>query len=151
MKCGLTPHFHPENIPFALLRRVVTPKKEIVMRAYSFRQALNAGCEPREYKEFQLEGEADAFLDFRIWGKTPCLHCYFSEFSTNRKFVLTAFNRQEGQQLDKYSARDQAIDFSAHDLEGSCYHLVTQRGARGGIVWENAKLIPCSGRINGAE
>lgn len=121
------------------------------MRAYSFRQAIDAGLEPRLYKEFQLEGEAETFLDCRIWGENPCLHCYFTKFSTDQKFVLTAFNRYFGQRIDKYSARDQDINFSAHDLEGCCYRLFTQRGKRGGIIWEEAELIPNSGTISGAQ
>jgi len=111
------------------------------MRAFSFAQALAAGHEPRQYRDYVLEGEAKAVLDFKMWGSSDCLRCFFTELETGNKFSLAAYARNSGEKNGRYTPRDHWIDFSWTGLEGTVFHLVTVRGKRGGIVWENAEAL----------
>lgn len=52
------------------------------MRPLSFAQALNLGLQPREYGTSVPEGEYIARLDFRIWGNSVNLHCFFTHMET---------------------------------------------------------------------
>jgi hypothetical protein len=111
------------------------------MRAFSFAQAIAAGHEPRQYRDYVLEGEATAVLDFKMWGNSACLRCCFTELRTGNQFTLAVYNRNSGQKTDRYTPCDQRIDFSSPGIEGSVFHLVTVRGKRGGIVWESAEVL----------
>lgn len=121
------------------------------MRGYSFSQALAAGLEPRDYKEFIFLGETVAKLDFRIWGKFANVQCYFTELNTGKKFVLYA-HKKLTPDINGYFARDLKIDFGAHDIEGNIYHVVAGIGKRGGHSWESAELCDANGQpIEGGE
>lgn len=76
------------------------------MRGYSFRQAIDAGCEPRSYDSPVPEGACLARLDFKIWGKHGALRCFFTELETGTKFSLPAFRFHQGQDIGQYSPRD---------------------------------------------
>lgn len=111
------------------------------MRAFSFIQAISAGHNPRLYRDYILEGGTAATLDFKIWGESACLRCFFTEFVTGNKFTLVAHSRCLGLKTGKYTPRDQLVDFSEPGIEGTLYHVVTARGARGGLVWDRAEAF----------
>lgn len=62
------------------------PQREI--RGLSFTSAIRSGLRPYEYKSVIEASCLEAILDFKIWGKTSCLGCYFRDISTGEKFVL---------------------------------------------------------------
>ena len=111
------------------------------MRTFDFAQAIAAGYEPPQYREYTLEGETTAVLDFKMWGNSVCLRCFFTEAGTGHKFTLAAYRQVFGDKTRRYTPRDRAIDFSEPGLEGRLYRLVTKRGKRGGIVWESAEEL----------
>lgn len=108
------------------------------MRAYSFRQAIDAGLEPRSYADPVPEGVSLARLEFKMWGKHASLRCFFTDLRTGAKFTLPAFRHYQGQYIGKYSPRDLDIDFSEPGIEGNVYEIVVDRGPRGGLRWEEA-------------
>lgn len=59
------------------------------MRELSFAQALNGGFEPREYKADVPVGTITARLDFRMWGKSVNLRCFFTNMKTSERFSLS--------------------------------------------------------------
>ncbi len=53
------------------------------MRAFTFRQAIDAGYEPREYNKDIKEGTFIPVLDFKIWGNCNNLRCFFSTYKAD--------------------------------------------------------------------
>lgn len=113
-------------------------------RGYSFRGAIEYGLEPREYKSMLHEEpmQAEAVLDFKIWGKSPCLTCYFRNIRTGEKFCLTAFDNNRS---TRYTPRDNEIDFSEQGIEHGLYHVRTVKTKKGTSAWATAKLLIAPG------
>ena len=113
-------------------------------RAFSFRGAIDDGLEPREYRSMLHEEpmEAEALLDFKIWGKSPCLTCYFRNIRTGEKFCLTAFDNKRA---SRYTPRDNEIDFSEPGIEHGLYHVRTVKTKKGTSAWATAKLLIAPG------
>ena len=113
-------------------------------RAFSFRGAIDDGLEPREYRSMLHEEpmEAEAVLDFKIWGKSPCLTCYFRNIRTGEKFCLTAFDNKRS---TRYTPRDNEIDFSEQGIEHGLYHVRTVKTKKGTSAWATAKLLIAPG------
>lgn len=113
-------------------------------RGYSFRGAIEYGLEPREYKSMLHEEpmQAEAVLDFKIWGKSPCLTCYFRNIRTGEKFCLTAFDNKRA---SRYTPRDNEIDFSEPGIEHGLYHVRTVKTKKGTSAWATAKLLIAPG------
>ena len=109
-------------------------------RGYSFRGAIEYGLEPREYKSMLHEEpiQAEAILDFKIWGKRPCLTCYFRNIRTGEKFCLSAFDNKRA---SRYTPRDNDIDFSETGIEHGLYLVTTTATKKGGSAWASARLI----------
>ena len=109
-------------------------------RAFSFRGAIDDGLEPREYRSMLHEEpmEAEAVLDFKIWGKSPCLTCYFRNIRTGEKFCLTAFDNKRA---SRYTPRDNDLDFSEVGIEHGLYVVTTVAKKKGGSAWATASLI----------
>lgn len=80
----------------------------------------------------------EAILDFKIWGKTPCLGCYFRDISTGEKFVLYA---HDDCYSHRYTPKDREFDFSQSGIEGSLFYLVTRKTRTGKTSWQNARLL----------
>ena len=113
-------------------------------RGYSFRGAIEYGLEPREYRSMLHEEpmEVEALLDFKIWGKSPCLTCYFRNIRTGEKFCLTAFDNNRS---TRYTPRDNEIDFSEQGIEHGLYLLRTVKTKKGTSAWATAKLLIAPG------
>ena len=113
-------------------------------RAYSFTGAIEYGLEPRAYRSMLHEEpmEAEALLDFKIWGKSPCLTCYFRNIRTGEKFCLTAFDNNRS---TRYTPRDNEIDFSEQGIEHGLYHVRTVKTKKGTSAWATAKLLIAPG------
>ena len=105
------------------------------MRAYSFRGALDAGLEPRDYQEEPPVGIFKAHLDFKIWGNKPILRCFFTD-EAGRKFSLFAANPRDGSR--RYTPKDGLIDISAPGTDGKCYELTTGLNSKGKTTWLSA-------------
>ena len=113
-------------------------------RAFSFRGAIDDGLEPREYRSMLREEpmEVEALLDFKIWGKSPCLTCYFRNIRTGEKFCLTAFDNKRS---TRYTPRDNEIDFSEPGIEHGLYLVRTVKTKKGTSAWATAKLLIAPG------
>ena len=113
-------------------------------RAFSFRGAIDDGLEPREYRSMLHEEpmEVEALLDFKIWGKSPCLTCYFRKIRTGEKFCLTAFDNNRS---TRYTPRDNEIDFSEPGIEHGLYLVRTVKTKKGTSAWATAKLLIAPG------
>ena len=109
-------------------------------RGFSFSSAIASGFEPREYRSLLHEEpmRAEALLDFKIWGKRPCLTCYFRDIRTGAKFCLTAFDNEKN---TRYTPRDRDIDFSEQGIENGLYLVETVGTKKGGSAWANASLL----------
>ena len=121
------------------------------MKTLSFAQALNLGLQPREYGTFVSEGEFTALLNFRIWGKSVNLRCFFIHMETGEKFSLSAYRshfgkehvvqRPDGKSHSAYTPEDGIFDFSVGDIDGKLFRLSMRLGARGKIIWSSAELL----------
>ena len=112
------------------------PRREI--RGLSFTSAIRSGLRPYEYKSAVAASCMEAILDFKIWGKTPCLGCYFRDISTGEKFVLYAHDDCHSH---RYTPKDKAFDFNQPGIEGSLFYLVTRKTRTGKTSWRNARLL----------
>lgn len=130
------------------------------MKALSFAQALNLGLHPREYGASVPEGEFIARLDFRMWGKSVNLCCFFTNMEIGEKFSLSAYRSQSGKEHivqrpdgkthHAYTPEDGVFDFAEGDLRGQRFRLVMRQGARGKILWSRAELLPVDESRTGA-
>ena len=109
-------------------------------RGFSFSAAIASGFEPREYRSLLHEEpmRAEALLDFKIWGKRPCLTCYFRDIRTGDKFCLSAFDNKHDR---RYTPRDKDIDFSEPGIENGLYLVTTMETKKGGSAWATARLL----------
>ena len=112
------------------------PQREI--RGLSYASAIRSGLRPYEYKSVVETSCMEAILDFKIWGKTPCLGCYFRDIPTREKFVLYAHDDCHSH---RYTPKDKEFDFSQSGIEGSLFYLVTRKTRTGKTSWQNAKLL----------
>ncbi|WP_165071260.1 hypothetical protein [Desulfovibrio sp. ZJ200] len=102
------------------------PQRDI--RGLSFISAIKSGLRPYEYKSVIEASCMEAILDFKIWGKTPCLGCYFRDISTGKKFVLYAHDDCHSR---RYTPKDKEFDFSQSGMEGGLFYLVTRKTRTG--------------------
>lgn len=112
------------------------PQKDI--RGLSYASAISSGLRPCEYRSVIEASCMEAILDFKIWGKTPCLGCYFRDISTGEKFVLYAHDDCHSR---RYTPKDLFFDFSQAGIEGSLFYLVTRKTRTGKTSWQNARLL----------
>lgn len=114
-------------------------------RDHSFTSAIASGFEPREYVAMwdKEPMEAEAVLDFKIWGKHVNLTCYFRDIRTGKKFWLSAFNNARD---GRYTPRDGVIDFSEVGIENGLYLIETVKPRKGTSAWVSAKLLLSSER-----
>ncbi|MDL2272859.1 hypothetical protein LJC23_07515 [Desulfovibrio sp. OttesenSCG-928-I05] len=109
------------------------------MRGMSFRQALDAGFEPRDYKNPVEDGIHYVRLDFKIWGKAPILRCFFTDLRDGNKFSLPAVRYVDNLYAGGYYPKeDPLVDFSEPGIEGTIYRICLTRGPRGGQRWAEA-------------
>lgn len=108
------------------------------MRAYSFRAALDAGLEPREYSDEVPIGTFKAHLDFKIWGESPCLRCFFSN-TDGKKISISAYRAKDNPAW--YSPKDGSLDMSAPDAAGNFYIITTGINSKGKTAWLTARKL----------
>lgn len=110
-----------------------------MIRAYSFRAAINDGLEPRDYKYDDIPtGEYCGILDFKIWAKKgPGLHCYFT-LDNGNKIKVTAF-KNRGSDSNAYTARDGFFDLSQKGLEGTRFTLNIGVNSKGRTAFLSAQ------------
>lgn len=107
------------------------------MRAMSWAQALELGLMD-DYSANAPLGEWAAILDTKAWGKSECLHCFFTEIGTGKKYRLTAFRPDNA--VNAYRPKDKGIDFSEKNIDGRKYRLVTGMNTQGTkSVWLSAE------------
>tara|TARA_B100000614_G_C14550499_1_gene493795 strand:+ start:1300 stop:1632 length:333 start_codon:yes stop_codon:yes gene_type:complete len=110
------------------------------MRGHSFSSAIESGLEPRDYEQNDIrEGEYVGVLDFKIWGKSPCLHCYFT-LTNGDKIKLTTFKPRKSSE-NIYTAQDGAFDFSAEGIEGRSFKLVVGISAKKRVAFRSAEQL----------
>lgn len=124
------------------------------MKPLPFAQGLNLGLQPHEYGTPVPKGEFLARLDFRMWGKSINLRCFFTYMETGQKFSLSAYRSHSDkehvvQRLDEKThhaetPEDGVFDFTKGNLGnwgGRHFRLVIRQGARGKILWNSAELL----------
>jgi len=114
------------------------PLSDLAVRAFSYKRAVEEGLNPREYKVPDGPMVTTAMLAFKIWGKTPCLGCYFHDLTDGKRFVLYAYDDAHRR---RYMPRDGKIDFSEPGIEGNVYRIVTNRTRSGKTAWQSADLV----------
>lgn len=107
------------------------------MRALTYDQAVEMGLEPRDYAYDPVIGEFEAVLDFKVWGKSVNLQCFFTVPETGERFRVSAF-REDGKH---YTPKDGEIDFSEEELEGGLYLLTIGKNKKGRAAWLAAELL----------
>jgi hypothetical protein len=107
------------------------------MRALTYDQAVELGLEPREYAYEPVIGEFEATLDFKVWGKSVNLQCFFSVLPTGERFRVSAF-RDEAK---RYTPKDGRIDFSADGLVEGLFRLKVGQNKKGRAIWLEAELV----------
>ena len=90
-----------------------------------------------ESYEIPAPGKYNAELKFKIWGKYPCLHCFFIT-DEGQKIRLAAFIDKE---TGKYTSRDLDIDFSKAGIEGIKYRIHVAKNSKGRPAWLSAERI----------
>ena len=108
------------------------------VRAYSYKSAVENGLKPRTYKVPDEPMDAEAILEFKVWGKSPCLGCYFRNIADGGKFVLYAYDNAHNR---RYTPRDGVIDFSEAGIENGLYRIVTRKTRTGKTTWQSAALL----------
>ena len=121
------------------------------MGVLSLAQALSSGFEPRDYDAAAPVGEVTARLDFRMWGKSINLRCFFTNLESGEKFSLPAFRshrgehhytlRDSGKERSAYTPEDGSIDFTHGEYDGKLFRLTTRQGMRGGVLWASAEIL----------
>lgn len=122
------------------------------MGVLSFADVVKSGLEPRKYDAAVPVGELIARLDFRMWGKSVNLRCFFTNLESGEKFSLSAFRthrgehhytlRASGKEISAYTPEDGVIDFAYGEYDGKLFRLVTRQGKRGGVLWASAEMLP---------
>lgn len=107
------------------------------MRALTYDQAVELGLEPRDYAYEPVIGEFEAVLDFKVWGKSVNLQCFFTVPTTGERFRVSAF-RDDGKH---YTPKDGRLDFSDEGLVGGLYRLKIEKNKRGKAAWLEAELV----------
>lgn len=106
----------------------------------SWRDAIRQGFQPGLYLYAADQvpvGVVVARLDFKIWAKKIMgIGCYFSEFSTYRKFRLTVYCSSEG----IYRVRDGQIDF-ASCLIASFYRLIIIKDMKNRVSIQQGEMV----------
>ena len=92
----------------------------------------------RTYKVPDEPMDAEAILEFKVWGKSPCLGCYFRNIADGGKFVLYAYDNAHNR---RYTPRDGVIDFSEAGIENGLYRIVTRKTRTGKTTWQSAALL----------
>ncbi|WP_129587763.1 hypothetical protein [Herbaspirillum robiniae] len=110
-------------------------------RAMSFGQVREANIDVSGYNwDAVPEGEWEAFLDFKVWGKSSSLGCFFTSIADGKKYKLNAFPDSE-QKSNTYSAKDGGMDMSAPGLDGKKFLVEVRKNTKGNLVWQSAKLL----------
>ena len=84
-----------------------------------------------------LPGKYLAELQFKIWGKYPCLHCFFKT-QNGDKIRLASFKDKE---TGRYSPRDLKINFSEPGIEFNMYLLHVETNSKGRPAWLSAEKV----------
>lgn len=104
-------------------------------RALSRNAMYEIGFDYKSYSVPSDEGTFIGTLDMKEWGKTPCLHCYFST-NDGRKMNLVAFFEKE------YHPNKSDIDFSSETVKiGDKFLIAIKKSKNGKLRWENAEYI----------
>lgn len=72
---------------------ILFPLSEKRHRGFSFQATVENGFEPSDYRSLLHDESpmtAEALLDFKVWGKSPNLTCFFRNIRTGEKFRLSA-------------------------------------------------------------
>ena len=123
---------------YSLQQLLLCPIPHREFRGMSYTSAIKSGLRPYEYTSVVAASCREAVLDFKIWGKTPCLGCYFRDIATGEKFALYAHGDSHS---SRYTPRDGGVDFSQVGIEGNVYYLVTHITRRGKTGWQSARLL----------
>lgn len=109
---------------------------------YSFNQALENQCEPREYSYQQEDlptGTFVATLDFKIWAKKAmAVNCYFTHKETGKKFLVSVYRRP--MPLEDYLLPECDLDFRFCPIKQD-YEITIEPNGKGKLRFTFAQLV----------
>lgn len=102
-------------------------------RALSRKAMRETGFDYQRYSFPDDEGQFAATLDMKEWGKTPCIHCYFTTADGRKIYLMAYFDKA-------YHPIKSDIDFSSEEVKIGDRFLITVRKSQSGkLRWEDAK------------
>jgi|LGOV01.1.fsa_nt_gb hypothetical protein len=104
-------------------------------RALSYKQLLDSTFPFKQYTNNINSGEYTGVLDMKSWGKSPCLHCYFT-LSNNIKVRLTSY------QIKNYSPKLSKIDMSSGVAKiGMNFKIIVSKSRFDKTKWDDIEII----------
>lgn len=114
--------------------------KTMEINVLSFNQAIENGCEPREFsysKNIVPKGTFKANLEFKIYAKKLVgITCYFSLELTGTQIALTVYRQKDR----VYRIPGSDIDFKTCPID-ELYEITIGENGKGNIKFSNARLV----------
>lgn len=109
-------------------------------RALARKQLLDSGFPYNDYSNEFQNGEYLVTLDMKSWGKTLCLHCYFTT-DDGDKIILTAYEYNGKYSPDKFS-----IDMSDTNIKiGDKFKVEVGKTNNGRAKWLKVNRLEYEG------
>lgn len=105
-------------------------------RANTATELEDAGL--HEYQVLTEVGEFIGTLDYKKWGKSINLWCFFT-LDDGKKIKLSCFRSRDGKKI--YSAKDEKYDFSVVGNEGNKFKLTIKQTSKDTVAFVAAELI----------
>ena len=91
------------------------PLSDLAVRAFNYKWVVEEGLNPREYKVPDGPMVTNAMLAFKIWGKTPCLGCYFQNLADGKNLCCMPTMMPTAAAIRRVMARSTSVN---RELEG---------------------------------
>lgn len=94
------------------------------------------------YSDTVSEGTYQVRLDYKAWGKTCSLWCYFTVVGSSAKDARLAVNCFRSWIIERtYGPRDSSVDFSIKGNEGTIYEVDVTLSKSGFMNLKTAKVV----------
>lgn len=104
-------------------------------RAMTWNQLRESNYQINDYLIEIDDGEYTCTLDFKAWGKKPCLN-YFFTTACGKKIMVTGYPNY------KYSPKGSLLDMSSEDItEGMQFKIVIGRSRSGKASWIGVEML----------
>ncbi len=104
-------------------------------RGLSREQLIQSGFPFDKYISEFASGFYTGILDMKAWGKSPCLHCYFTT-DNGEKIRLTVYQNKD------YSPSKCTLNMSESNVTIGCrFKLGVGKTKKGRTAWELAEIL----------